>query len=39
MSVYVMGDIHGCFDELQHILKQINLSGRVKTSFIWSEIT
>lgn len=30
MSVYVMGDIHGCFDELQHILKQINLSGEDK---------
>ena len=30
MSTYVIGDVHGCYDELQMLIKKLN-SIRIKT--------
>ncbi|GAK18403.1 bis(5'-nucleosyl)-tetraphosphatase [Vibrio sp. JCM 19053] len=40
MATYIVGDIQGCFDELQRLLEKVSFSAKKKTNFgllvIWS---
>ncbi|WMY97367.1 MAG: symmetrical bis(5'-nucleosyl)-tetraphosphatase [Arsenophonus sp.] len=38
MSIYLIGDIHGCYDELQMLLKKVNFSKNKDTLWITGDL-
>ncbi|KOO10188.1 bis(5'-nucleosyl)-tetraphosphatase, partial [Vibrio xuii] len=38
MSTYIIGDIQGCFDELQHLLAQVDFNSEQDTLWIAGDL-